>query len=165
MASSDDSVSLNGTTGGRRRHPAYELHRSCDRDTNVTNMTGDSMGSISDDKEEGDYVLAPDLAERLVKRTEVRVSQVVASSSYVQKNCTLYQLPRFDREDFVMGELIAFGGFSNVYAIDHFTVESELTEEQATRIKQHESNNTGLGGGASFPMACKCTRNQLKLAC
>jgi serine/threonine protein kinase len=127
MASSDDSA---GAASRDRRHPAYELHRSCERDTNVTNMTGDTIGSISDgEKDEGDYTLTPDLADRLVKRTEMRVAQVVASSAYVQRNCTLYQLPRFEREDFVVGDLIAFGGFSNVYEIDHFKVESELTEE------------------------------------
>ena len=104
MASSDDSFA---NSQADRRHPAYELHRSCERDTNVTNMTGDTIGSISDDKEDGDYVLTPDLADRLVKRTEMRVAQVVASSSYVQQHCTLYQLPRFDRNDFELGDLIA----------------------------------------------------------
>jgi serine/threonine protein kinase len=126
MASSDDSLNF---AQGDRGHPAYELHRSCERDTNVTNMTGDTIGSMSDDREDGDYALTPDLAERLVKRTEMRVAQVVASSSYVQRYCTLYQLPRFERNDFALGDLIAFGGFSNVYEIDHFNVESELTEE------------------------------------
>lgn len=137
MASSDDSVDQAPRRRRIGRHPSYELQRSCDRDTNVTNMTGDTLGSISDDKEDGDFALAPDLAERLVKRTETRVAQVVASSKYVQRNCTLYQIPRFDREDFVLGNLIAFGGFSNVYAIDHFTVESELTEEPEEQKKSY----------------------------
>eukprot|EP00529_Nitzschia_sp_RCC80_P031632 CAMPEP_0113496866 /NCGR_PEP_ID=MMETSP0014_2-20120614/30339_1 /TAXON_ID=2857 /ORGANISM="Nitzschia sp." /LENGTH=369 /DNA_ID=CAMNT_0000390795 /DNA_START=194 /DNA_END=1300 /DNA_ORIENTATION=+ /assembly_acc=CAM_ASM_000159 len=112
-ASSDDSLAH---AQSDRRHPAYELHRSCERDTNVTNMTGDNS-------------VTPDLAERLVKRTEMRVAQVVASSSYVQQHCTLYQLPRFDRQDFKLGNLIAFGGFSNVYEITQFNVESELTDD------------------------------------
>lgn len=138
MPSSDDSLNDTKSSGGTRRpgvrrHPSYELQRSFDRDTNVTNMTGDTLGSMSGDEEDGedgDYALAPDLAERLVKRTEMRVAQVVASSSYVQKNCTLYQIPRFDRDEFVLGDLIAFGGFSNVYAIKNFLVESELTDEE-----------------------------------
>ncbi|KAG7365175.1 serine/threonine protein kinase [Nitzschia inconspicua] len=135
MASSDESVEA---ASGDRRHPAYELHRSCERDTNVTNMTGDTFGSISDgEKDEGDYALTPDLAERLVKRTEMRVAQVVASSAYVQRNCTLYQLPRFERDDFVLGDLIAFGGFSNVYDIDHFKVDSELTEEPESAAQKY----------------------------
>jgi serine/threonine protein kinase len=138
MASSDDSLNF---AQGDRAHPAYELHRSCERDTNVTNMTGDTIGSMSDDRDDGDYALAPDLAERLVKRTEMRVAQVVASSSYVQKYCTLYQLPRFDRADFSLGDLIAFGGFSNVYEIDHFNVESELTEEVENEKRRYVIKN------------------------
>lgn len=126
---SNDSLLDRSSRRGRvGRHPSYELQRSCDRDTNVTNLTGDTLGSMSDDKEDADFALAPDLADRLVKRTEARVSQVVASSKYVQANCTLSDIPRFARDDFVLGDLIAFGGFSNVYAIDHFTVESELTD-------------------------------------
>jgi serine/threonine protein kinase len=133
MASSDDSA---GAASRDRRHPAYELHRSCERDTNVT--SGDTLGSMSDgDKDGEDYALTPDLAERLVKRTEMRVAQVVASSSYVQRHCTLYQLPRFERDDFVLGDLIAFGGFSNVYSIDSFTVDSELTEEPENEKRRY----------------------------
>jgi serine/threonine protein kinase len=97
-------------------------------------MTGDTGASISE-RDDIDYLLSPDLAERLVKRTEMRVAQVVASSSYVQRYCGLYQLPRFDREDFELGDLIAFGGFSNVYEVSSFRVESELTEEP-----EHEKN-------------------------
>ncbi len=125
-ASSDDSL---GGGVARRNHPAYELHRSYERDTHCTGQTGDTGISLSEEREDADYGLSPDLAERLVKRTEMRVAQVVASSSYVQRFCSLYQLPRFDREDFELGDLIAFGGFSNVYELDHFNVESELTEE------------------------------------
>lgn len=137
MASSDDSLNF---AQADRGHPAYELHRSCERDTNVTNMTGDTIGSMSD-REDGDYALTPDLAERLVKRTEMRVAQVVASSSYVQRYCTLYQLPRFDRADLALGDLIAFGGFSNVHEIDRFNVESELTEEADNEKRRYVIKN------------------------
>jgi len=155
MATNDDSLnseprrrvsrhhsndSLFGDRSPRRgrvgRHPSYELQRSCDRDTHVTNMTGDTLGSMSDDKDDADFALAPDLADRLVKRTEARVSQVVASSKYVQANCTLQEIPRFRRHDFVLGDLIAFGGFSNVYAIDHFTVDSDLTEDPEEEVEK-----------------------------
>lgn len=99
-------------------------------------MTNDTLGSVSDNKDnDGDFMLSPDLAQRLVKRTEARVSQVVGSSKYVQNNGTLHKIPRFEREDFVLGNLIAFGGFSNVYAIDSFLVDSELTDEPAERSK------------------------------
>ena len=46
-----------------------------------------------------------------------------------------------------------------------YSIDPEQKEEQAARIKQHKSSSTGLGGGASFPMACKGTRIRLKLAC
>eukprot|EP00934_Nitzschia_sp_Nitz4_P000923 Nitzschia sp. Nitz4//scaffold61_size107673//46608//47849//NITZ4_004234-RA/size107673-processed-gene-0.185-mRNA-1//-1//CDS//3329555707//923//frame0 len=134
-ASSDDSMALGG--GGGNRHPSYELHRSYERDTHCTGMTGDTGMSLSEEREDADYGLSPDLAERLVKRTEMRVAQVVASSSYVQRYCGLYQLPRFDREDFELGDLIAFGGFSNVYALEFFHVESELTEEPENEKRQY----------------------------
>eukprot|EP00535_Pseudo-nitzschia_heimii_P002556 CAMPEP_0197176242 /NCGR_PEP_ID=MMETSP1423-20130617/2239_1 /TAXON_ID=476441 /ORGANISM="Pseudo-nitzschia heimii, Strain UNC1101" /LENGTH=429 /DNA_ID=CAMNT_0042625589 /DNA_START=285 /DNA_END=1574 /DNA_ORIENTATION=+ len=126
---SNDSLDPHSRRGRIGRHPSYELQRSCDRDTHVTNMTGDTLGSMSDDKDDGDFALAPDLADRLVKRTEARVSQVVASSKFVKSHCTLQQIPRFHRDDFVLGDLIAFGGFSNVYAIEQFLVDSELTDE------------------------------------
>jgi len=126
---SNDSLDPHSRRGRIGRHPSYELQRSCDRDTNVTNMTGDTLGSMSDDKDDGDFALAPDLADRLVKRTEARVSQVVASSKFVQSHCTLHEIPRFERDDFVLGDLIAFGGFSNVYAIEQFLVDSELRDE------------------------------------
>lgn len=80
------------------------------------------------DGEDVDYGLPSDVADRLVKRTEMRVSQVLAQSSFVQSNCKLYDLPRFEREDLEIGEMIAYGGFSNVHEIVSFRVESELTE-------------------------------------
>ena len=128
MASSDGE----GQATANPRHPSYELQRSYEKDTHCTGDTG----SLSDNQD-ADYGLSQDLADRLVKRTEMRVAQVVASSSYVQRYCGLYQLPRFDREDFELGELIAFGGFSNVYAVQKFNVDSELTEEPETEKKQY----------------------------
>lgn len=138
-ASSDDSLNIGGggRRGGGNRHPAYELHRSFERDTHCTGMTGDTGMSLSEEREDADYGLSPDLAERLVKRTEMRVAQVVSSSSYVQRFCGLYQLPRFDRDDFELGELIAFGGFSNVYEVKQFNVDSELTEEPESRKQNY----------------------------
>jgi serine/threonine protein kinase len=133
MASSDDSL---GHGSRNPKHPSYELHGTHERDTHCTGMTGDTGASISE-REDQDYGLSPDLAERLVKRTEMRVAQVVASSAYVQRYCGLYQLPRFDREDFELGDLIAFGGFSNVYGVTCFNVDSELTEEPENEKKKY----------------------------
>ena len=141
MASSDDSVG-NTRTRSRRvgRHPSYELHRSCDRDTNVTI---DTLGSISSNsKDDVDFSLAPGLAERLVKRTEARISQVVASSKFVKSNCRLYQIPRFYRDNFVLGDLIAYGGFSNVYSIRYFNVVSELTEGPEQNNSSSKKSNS-----------------------
>jgi len=120
-ASSDDSM-YGGARG--RNHPSYELHRSHDRDTHCT--TGDTGMSHSDDREDADCGLSPHLAERLVKRTEMRVSQVVGASEYIQRHCRLYQLPRFGPDEFELGDMIAYGGFSNVWEIERFTVETEL---------------------------------------
>jgi serine/threonine protein kinase len=133
MASSDGSLN---DRSRNPKHPSYELHGTHERDTHCTGMTGDTGASLSE-REDADYGLSPDLAERLVKRTEMRVAQVVASSSYVQRYCGLYQLPRFDREDFELGDLIAFGGFSNVYGVTGFNVDSELTEEPENEKKKY----------------------------
>lgn len=124
---SDDSLA----PGGGRSHPSFELHVTCERDTRNT-MTGDSNFSISDNEGE-EYDLTPDLAERLVKRTEMRVAQVVASSEYVQSNCGLYELPRFEREDLNFGDMIAFGGFSHVYVLESFNKDSILNNEEAEK--------------------------------
>jgi serine/threonine protein kinase len=82
-----------------------------------------------DEENEDDYVLPSDVADRLVKRTEMRVSQVLSQSDYVQKNCYLYDLPRFEREDLEIGEMIAYGGFSNVHEILSFkSADTELLQ-------------------------------------
>jgi serine/threonine protein kinase len=90
----------------------------------VTTISGASMSDGSDEE----YELPPDVAERLVKRTEMRVSQVLAQSEFVQNNCRLYDLPRLEREDMELGEMIAYGGFSNVYEIISFRNENELNK-------------------------------------
>ena len=105
---------------------------TCERDTHNTGFTGDTGTSVSEQDVE-DYGLSPDLAERLVKRTEMRVAQVVASSAFVQANCRLNKLPRFERGDLNFGNLIAFGGFSNVYELESFNVDSELNNEEAEK--------------------------------
>lgn len=120
----------------RRDHPKYELHMTAERDTHNTGMTGDTNYSLSE-KEGDDYGLTPDLADRLVKRTEMRVAQVVASSTYIQNKCGLFQLPRLKRIDFELGDLIAFGGFSNVYEITAFNVETELTSAPENKNKKY----------------------------
>jgi len=92
--------------------------------------TAHSALSMSDGGDDVDYGLPADVAERLVKRTEMRVSQVLAQSHFVQKNCKLYDLPRFERDDLEIGDMIAYGGFSNVHEILSFRVDSELVEDE-----------------------------------
>jgi serine/threonine protein kinase len=74
-----------------------------------------------------DYCLPADVADRLVKRTELRVSQVLAQSTYVQRHCKLYDLPRLEREDMEIGEMIAYGGFSNVFDVVSFHTDGPLS--------------------------------------
>lgn len=99
--------------------------------SNVTSISGASLSDGSDE----DYELPPDVAERLVKRTEMRVSQVLAQSEFVQNNCRLYDLPRFEREDMELGEMIAYGGFSNVYEVISFKSENELNKGEKSKQK------------------------------
>lgn len=100
-------------------------HEMIEKRSGHSNGTSLSGASISEGSDE-DYELPPDVAERLVKRTEMRVSQVLSQSEFVQNNCRLYDLPRFEREDMELGEMIAYGGFSNVYDIVSFRNENEL---------------------------------------
>lgn len=91
----------------------------------IEKTTAHSGISLSENSE-ADYCLPADVAERLVKRTEMRVSQVLSQSKFVQTNCKLYDLPRFEREEMDLGEMIAYGGFSNVFEIHSFHDEGEL---------------------------------------
>lgn len=91
--------------------------------------------SLSDEGELG-YDLPSDVADRLVKRTEMRVSQVLAQSMYVQENCRLYELPRFHREEIDIGELIAYGGFSNVHEVHGFHCPNPLPDRSSGKTKR-----------------------------
>lgn len=74
-------------------------------------------------------------AEWIVKRTSLRVKQVVSKSNFMQQNCHLDDVPRFSHEDFNIGSHIASGGFSDVCAIDSFNVESDLEQDRHYVIK------------------------------
>jgi serine/threonine protein kinase len=87
-----------------------------------------------------DYCLPADVAERLVKRTEMRVTQVLAQSQFVQANCKLYDLPRFEREEMDLGVMIAYGGFSEVFEIHSFHDQNELNKGN-NRDKQYVLKN------------------------
>ena len=101
-------------------------HTPLNSNESIDKATAHSGVSFSEG-EDADYCLPADVADRLVKRTEMRVSQVLSQSAFVQRNCKLYDLPRFEREDMNIGEMIAYGGFSNVHDILNFNCETELT--------------------------------------
>jgi serine/threonine protein kinase len=87
-----------------------------------------AMSGMDMSEGDGEYELPQDVADRLVKRTELRVSQVISQSKFVQENCSLYDLPRFAREEMDIGPMIAYGGFSNVHEIEGFKVETPLVQ-------------------------------------
>jgi len=105
-----------------------------EKTTGHSNITTDSNLSLSD-ASDCEYELPPDVAERLVKRTEMRVSQVLSQSEFVQQHCKLYDLPRFERDDMEIGEMIAYGGFSNVHEIVSFRTENKLDKNKQYIIK------------------------------
>ncbi len=104
---------------------AADGSNNLEKTTAHSNLTSDSNLSLSDGSDV-EYELPPDVAERLVLRTEMRVAQVLAQSEFVQNNCKLYDLPRFERDEMEIGEMIAYGGFSNVHEIVSFKVETPL---------------------------------------
>lgn len=84
--------------------------------------------SMSDAEDDMECNMPADFAERLVKKTEGRVEQVLGQSKFIQSHCKIKDAPTFDREDLDIGERIARGGFSNVHEILGFRVETELTK-------------------------------------
>jgi serine/threonine protein kinase len=72
-------------------------------------------------------------ADWIVRRTELRVSQVIAKSQYVQHHCRLNDLPRFPYEELSVGNLIASGGFSNVHHIESFGANSTSSTLDASK--------------------------------
>ena len=95
-------------------------------DSGLDKATTDTAGVSLSENEDQDYELPSDVAERLVKRTEMRVEQVLSQSQFVQKHCRLYDLPRFEREDLDVGEMIAYGGFSNVHFFFFFNSTTDI---------------------------------------
>lgn len=81
--------------------------------------------------------LSEEDADWIVRRTELRVSQVIAKSAYVQRHCRLNELPRFSHEDLTVGPCIASGGFSNVHHIEGFEIETPLAEGNKNFVVKH----------------------------
>jgi len=109
-----------------QREPIRVLHQTFSGSFDKgTTHSGVSTG-LSYSEDDVDYGLPQDVADRLVRRTELRVSQVISQSKFVQQNCQLYKLPRFNRDDLGIGEMIAYGGFSNVHELESFNGETKL---------------------------------------
>lgn len=84
-----------------------------------------TLGFSSDD----DFSIPSDEAERLVRKTELRVSQLISETSYLQYNHKLDDIPLFERQDLSIGETVAFGGFSTIYDIASFQNPRQLPTE------------------------------------
>lgn len=118
----------------RNEHQEYQRHSpvkpSSRRSLSTTEKnTSSDTGNLSysdDPPTEDECYLSDAVAQKLVLRTELRVSQNMAKSRFVRDHCRLYKLPRFSQHDLEIGPLIAKGGFSNVHAIASFRGDSEL---------------------------------------
>lgn len=91
---------------------------SVDKNHHTNSDTGNL--SCSDEPTEEDLILPEELAQRLVLRTEHKVSELLAKSRFIRSNCLLYDLPRFEMREMAIGDMIAHGGFSNVHNIISF---------------------------------------------
>lgn len=94
------------------------------RDNNkqdLNNCTSHSTASLT----EGD-------ADWIVRKTETRVAETVAKSTFIKNKCNLYKLPRFSHEELEMSEeLLASGGFCEVRGIERFLVPNDLDRNSA----------------------------------
>jgi len=128
----------------RCEHPDYQLHSpvkpssrqsvisTSATEKNTSSETGNH--SFSDEQATDDECYLSDaVAQKLVLRTELRVSENMARSQFVRDHCRLYNLPRFSQHDVEIGPLIAKGGFSNVHAIASFRGDTELAFNRPTQ--------------------------------
>ena len=113
---------------GYQRHSPVKPSSRQSLSTTEKNTSSDTGNqSSSEDPPTEDECFLPDsVAQKLVLRTELRVSQNMAKSRFVRDHCRLYKLPRFSQHDLDIGPLIAKGGFSNVHAVTSFRGDSEL---------------------------------------
>jgi serine/threonine protein kinase len=79
-----------------------------------------STSSHSSDHDDNDYVMDHRFCESLVSRTERKVQAFLAQSQWLRTHSCLDQIPRFDSTEFVLGKVIAEGGFSNIHEILSF---------------------------------------------
>lgn len=129
----------------KREHRDYQRHRVTPVKPTLTSRhsvlsateknTSSDTGNLSysdDPPSDDDCYMSDAVAQKLVLRTELRVSQNMAKSRFVRDHCRLYNLPRFSQDDLEIGPLIAKGGFSNVHSIASFRGDSELSFQRPT---------------------------------
>lgn len=97
---------------------------SIDKNTHTDCLSYSDDPPPQQEQEECLY-LSDAIAQRLVLRTELKVSQNMAKSRFVRDHCRLYKLPRFGQDDLEIGPMIAKGGFSNVHAVTRFRGDSD----------------------------------------
>lgn len=84
---------------------------------------------LSTSREDSDaslHQLTEEFARKLVVRTEERVTQAVSKSA-LRKRCRIHKIERFTWADLNVGNFVAGGGFSDVFAINSFNKQTALT--------------------------------------
>ena len=102
--------------------PIYEgagLRKRCSSET-----------ASSSDEEEEVYIMEHSVAQGLVAKTQKRVQAFLDNSKWIRGNNHLSEITRFDEDDFELGQLVAFGGFSNIHSIASFHKDCDLKREQ-----------------------------------
>lgn len=125
-----------------RTSAALPLHHG---KTHAVSPTTCTACTHSQSSEHGDdYILDHDFAESLVSRTERKVQAFLSQSHWIRHNSCLDKIPRFGYEDFVIGKVIAEGGFSNIEEIKSFKEtspkESDSSTEQRYVVKHLKPN-------------------------
>jgi serine/threonine protein kinase len=105
---------------GVKKRTKSQMKRSVSATTQPSTSREDSASTLQQ--------LSEDLARKLVIRTEERVSQVLSKSA-LRKQSRLREIETFTLEDLTVGDFIASGGFSDVFAIRSFNKKTELTSE------------------------------------
>ncbi len=105
---------------GVKKKSEGHMKRSVSATTQPSTSREDSASTLQQ--------LSEDLARKLVIRTEERVSQVLNKSA-LRKRSRLREIETFTIDDLTVGEFIASGGFSDVFAIRSFNKKTELTSE------------------------------------
>lgn len=103
---------------GMKERIEKNMRRSASATTQPSTSREDSSSSV--------HQLTEEFARKLVVRTEERVTQVLSKSA-LRKRSRLREIERFAWVDLNVGDFIAGGGFSDVFAINSFNKETELT--------------------------------------